>query len=61
MGILGRVALVVLAAALALPTAASAQLADNAWLDRRPLNRQRRAAFDHRGSASTTIEHVTDQ
>jgi glycerophosphoryl diester phosphodiesterase len=38
MGILGRVALVVLAAVLALPTAASAQLADNPWLDRRPLN-----------------------
>ncbi len=38
MGIRGRVGLLVLAGALAAPAAASAQLAENPWLARTPLN-----------------------
>jgi glycerophosphoryl diester phosphodiesterase len=38
MGITGRVALPVLAGALLLPAGASAQLLDNPWLERKPLN-----------------------
>jgi len=38
MGSKGRVALLVLASALSAPAPASAQLADNPWLERRPLN-----------------------
>ena len=38
MGIRGPVALFALAGALFWPAAASAQLADNPWLERKPLN-----------------------